>query len=238
MIRFLLLFLVSFSSFAITQQDAESFVAEGNKFFGEKNFSEALEAYQNALQFQSSAQIFFNIGQCYSALQKPGFALAYYLKAKHIEPRWTLLNRTIESFYQQNPSFTQEGFPWYHTFFSYFHWNTWLLLTTLGFCLSLCLFTLYKFFYHKKSILFSGISCLIAFCLGMFFILLNYSFKNLYICPEMAPVFFAPTDNSPIRYNFSPGRQCTIKATHAEYCFINTLDNKDGWIKNVNLISL
>lgn len=238
MIRFLLFVLLHFPVFAINQKEAEAFVSEGNRLFGEKNFSEAIQNYQEALQFNFSAQIFFNMGQCYYALQKPGFALAYYLKAKNIEPRWKLLNDAIDTFYQQNPDIVHEIFPWYHSLFCYFQWNTWILLTTIFLCGSVCLFTYYKIFCHKKSVLLSSLGLFLLFVLGTSFIVANYSFKNLYICPETVPVLFAPTGSSPERYSLSAGRQCTIKLIQTDYCFINTLDNKDGWVKRASLISL
>ena len=238
MIRFFLIFLISFSAFAMEQNEAETIVAEGNRLFGEENFSEAIQTYEKALQFHPSAQIFFNIGQSYWALQKPGFALAYYLKAKNIAPYWKLLNDTLHSFYQQNPQFTNKAFPWYHTLFCYFQWNTWKLLITIFLCLTVCSFVYYQLFCRKKIVLFSILSNLLFFILSLLLFIFNYSFKDLYICPDTTPVFFAPTDNSPVRYNLLPGTQCTVKEIRSHYFFINTLDNKDGWVKKVSLISL
>ena len=51
MIRFFLIFLISFSAFAMEQNEAEIIVAEGNRLFGEENFSEAIQTYEKALQF-------------------------------------------------------------------------------------------------------------------------------------------------------------------------------------------
>ena len=46
MIRFFLIFLLSFSTFAMEQNEAEALVAEGNRLFSEGNFSEAIETYE------------------------------------------------------------------------------------------------------------------------------------------------------------------------------------------------
>lgn len=238
MIRLLFFFLFPLSVLAINQNEAESFVLEGNQLFSEKNFQEAISSYQKALTFRESAQVIFNIGQCYYALQKPGFALAYFLKAKRINPQWKLLTDTLHSFYQQYPQFTNKPFPWYCSLFNSFHWDTWILLITILAGLTICLFTSYQLFYHKKSILYGSLGFLMLFILGGFLLILNYPFKNLYFCPETAPVLFGPTDNSPVRYNLLPGTKCTIKEMRSDYYFINTLDDKDGWIKKESLISL
>ena len=104
--RYLLLWLLFASSvFGISQKEAEITVQSAHKLFGGKHWEEALEQYQTALNYSSSAQIFYNIGQCYWALNKSGFALAYFLKAEKIKPRWELLQQTLNQFYAQNTHF-------------------------------------------------------------------------------------------------------------------------------------
>ncbi len=238
MIRFLLFFLSSFSTFAITQNEAEVFALEGNKLFGKKDFSEAIQFYEQALQYHPSAQIFFNIGESYYALQKPGLALAYFLKAKKINPHWKLLNETLHSLYQQYPHLKNKSLSWYYILFCSFHKETWSILITLFICLTICFIIYYQLFSHKKTILFITLGNLFIACFCIILFILNIPFKNMYICPETTSVLFAPTDNSPIRYNLLSGTQCMVKATRSDYFFINTFDHRDGWIKKESLISL
>lgn len=233
---FLLLFIPS--AFGITQQEAENAVQNAHKLFGEKKWEDALSQYQSALAYNPSAQIFYNIGQCYSALEKPGFALAYFLKAEGIKPRWNLLQQTLKQFYNQYTSFVPVKKPINEKIFSFLSISSWKFFCSFTFWSCIVAFIVFACIRKNKFILYTG--C----CLGLlFFVLLLLIFsqdfsKKRGILPGITTARFAPSENSPIRYNWDAGTRCSIKTERGDYYFVNTTFSEDGWIKKQYFISL
>ncbi len=226
------------SAFGITQQEAEITVQSAHKLFGEKQWAEALSQYQTALSYNSSAQIFYNIGQCYSALNKPGFALAYFLKAEKLKPRWELLQQTLKQFYTQHTNFAPAEKHFYERIFSFLSVSSWKILCSFAFwscVLSLIYFVCIR---KNKFILYAGCSFGGLFCLLLLLITMQDTSKQRGILPEITTARFAPGDNSPVRYNWDSGTQCSIKIERGDYYFVNTTFGEDGWIKKQDFISL
>ena len=234
---FLGLFFIS-SAFGITQREAESAVQNAHKLFGEKQWTEALSQYQTALSYNFSAQIFYNIGQCYSALNKPGFALAYFLKAESLKPRWPLLQQTLKQFYNQNTNFTPIEKHYYENIFSFLSASSWKFLCSFAFwscVLSLIYFSCIR---KNKFILYAGCSFGGLFFTLLLLIAAQDTSKQRGILPEITTARFAPGENSPVRYNWDSGTRCTIKTERGDYYFVNTTFGEDGWIKKQDFISL
>ena len=226
------------SAFGITQQEAENAVQAGHKLFGEKQWAEALSQYQTALSYNSSAQIFYNIGQCYSAMDKPGFALAYFLKAESIKPRWELLQKTLKQFYSQNTNFIPAEKRFYEKIFSLLSMPSWKFLCSFAFwscMLSLIYFACIR---KNKFILYAGCSFGGLFFLLLLLIAAQDTSKQRGILPEITTARFAPGENSPVRYNWDSGTRCSIKTERGDYYFVNTAFGEDGWVKKQDFIAL
>ena len=234
---FLWLFFASFA-FGISQQEAENAVQSAHKLFGEKQWEEALSQYQTALSYNASAQIFYNIGQCYAALNKPGFALAYFLKAEQLKPRWELLQQTLKQFYSQNTSFVPSEKHFYGKIFSFLSVSSWKFLCSFAFWSCILSFIYFVCIRKNKFILYT--SCCFGF---MFFTLLiliivQNDSQQRGILPEITTARFAPSESSPVRYNWDAGTQCTVKTERSDYYFVNTTFGEDGWVKKQDFIAL
>lgn len=231
------IFLIS-SAFGITQQDAEVAVQNAHKLFGEKKWEDALSQYQTALTYNSSAQIFYNVGQCYSALNKPGFALAYFLKAENIKPKWKQLKDTLKQFYEQNTNFIPVEKHLHEKLFSILSPVTWQWLCALSFWVSIIGFVYFFCIRKNKSILYVGSFAGCLFCTTWLLIMIQNTSNQRGILPEVTTARFAPGDNSPVRYNWDAGTRCTIKTERSDYYFVNTSFDEDGWIKKQDFIAL
>jgi len=237
--RYVLFFIcLTTSLFSISQQDAELAFLNGNKAFGEKNFEEALQFYQTASSFGKSAQVYFNLGQTYIALKKPGFALAYFLKAEKIDPHWQLLRQTIDKFYKTNTNFPTYDQPWYQNFFKLLSNKTWYYLGSTFFWIS-CWTLLYTIaFKRNKYVLYFMLTCIVTTVLIFSILSINRKFNKIYILPETSSAHFAPTQQSPVRHTWAMGTQLWIKSKHQSYCFVKTLQGEDGWVNEEVLIPL
>jgi len=79
----LLLFHVSYS-FA---GEKEHLFAEGNKFYQEGKYLEALNAYKRILEMgYESGSLYYNMGNCYYKIHDIGRAILYYERAKRLSP--------------------------------------------------------------------------------------------------------------------------------------------------------
>ena len=234
---FFFIFLTS-SLFAITQPEAELLFSNGNKAFGEKKFEEALHFYQTAVQFNRSAHVYFNLGQTYVALGKPGFALAYFLKAEKINPCWPLLTHTLEQFYKTYTSFPTYSHPWYHTLFKCFSSKNWYWVGSICFWIGCCCLIYTIGFKRSKKLLYTLSINFTCAAFVFLLILLNKKFDTLCILPENTEAHFAPSQQSPIRYTWPMGTQLWVKSKHQTYYFVQTLQGEDGWIIKDKLIEL
>ena len=237
--KYILFFIcLTTSLFSITQSDAELAFLSGNKAFGEKNFEEALQSYHTAASFGESAQVYFNLGQTYVALNKPGFALAYFLKAEKVAPHWQLLNQTIDKFYKTNNNFPMYNRPWYQNFFKLFSSKTWYYLGSTFFWIS-CWCLLYTWaFKRNKCILHFMFSCIAVTGFVFLILFLNRKFNQTYILPEATSAHFAPTQQSPVRHTLAIGTQLWVQSKHQSYCFVKTFQGEDGWVREEALIPL
>lgn len=231
------IFFVS-SAFGITQQEAEVDVQTAHKLFGEKKWEEALSQYQTALTYHPSAQIFYNIGQCYSALNKPGFALAYFLKAENLNPKWEQLKVTLKQFYEQNTNFVPAEKHLHEKLFSILSPTTWKWLCALSFWFGIAAFVYFLCIRKNRILLYVGsfAGCLF-FATGILIMIQDTSHQRG-ILPEITTARFAPGENSPVRYNWDEGTRCTIKTERSDYYFVNTSFGEDGWIKKQDFIAL
>ena len=235
---FLLGMLFVSSMFGITREEADIAVQSAHKFFGEKLWEEALSEYQTALDYRPSAQIFYNIGQCYCALNKPGFALAYFLKAESIKPRWELLQQTLKKFYTENTQFVPVEKHFHEKIFSFFSFSTWKAACSLAFWGCIIAFVYFLCIQNNKYILYAGYLLSCTFCFLFVLILSQNRSKQNGILPEITVARFAPSEQSPVRYNWDAGTQCKIKTERDNYFFVNTTFGEDGWIKKQDFISL
>lgn len=234
---FLLWLLFAPSVFGLSREEAEITVQSAHKLFGERHWEEALSHYKTASAYNPSAQIFYNMGQCYLAMNKFGFALAYFLKAEKIKPRWPLLQQTLKRFYDQNTSFVPVEKHIHEKIFSFLSIASWKVFCSFAFWS--CIVSLIYFFCirRNKVILYIGsLFGLVFFSLLLLISSQDFS-KQRGILPEITTARFAPGETSPIRHNWDAGTQCFIKTERENYYFVTTTFGEDGWIKKQNFIS-
>ena len=105
--------------------EARQLAQVGNGSFGEKRFDLAVESYRKALALGKSPQLYYNLGQTYANLSKPGHALACFLKAETLKPRWTLSKKALAELFEEYPGLSKPPFPWYHAMFRVLSKCTW-----------------------------------------------------------------------------------------------------------------
>jgi len=223
---------------AINQSEAEAAFQAGNQHFSHQHFKQAIESYQQALAFGQSPQVYHNIGQAYAHNGQYGWALAYLLKAQRCDPRWQANRQAIQQLYTECPDLYPPTFPWYYNAFTFLTDSTWRWMAAGAFWVCAILLTLY-FLDNKRtyclalSLVFGGMS--LTTSIG---IMANAPYRSLCVLPEKTTGYFAPSTQSPTRYQWPMGTFCWIKAEQADYYFVSTLTGEDGWILKKHLFSL
>ena len=218
--------------------EARQLAQVGNGYFGEKKFDLAVESYQKALALGKSPQLYYNLGQTYANLSKPGHALACFLKAETLKPRWALSKKALAELFEEYPGLSKPPFPWYHTAFRVLSKCTWCWSCAAFFWLFVG-FMLYHCIVKKSKVLLTfAVMCCGCFVVTLVLIFLNKPYENLCLLPEKTVGHYAPGDKSPMRYDWAAGTCCKIRSEAADFYFVSTLNQEDGWVKKDALIPL
>ncbi|MDR0647372.1 MAG: tetratricopeptide repeat protein [Puniceicoccales bacterium] len=224
-----LLFMSMATVHAIDLSTAQMYIQEGNKCFGEKNLESAADYYEKALQYAPSAHVYFNLGNTYASLKRPGYALFYFLKAKQYRPRWTELNQTMQSLYQSYPTLPPLKSTWCRTIVQAVTLNTWVVVLDLCFWISIFLIIIYVCFTRRKIYLQLSCFCGVLFlCIGTL-LYVHKSDLRMGVLIDENPIRFAPTESSPIRQSIPEGTLCEISDQRDRFTYIKT-ELAEGWI--------
>ena len=219
-------------------QEMQRLARIGDQHFGEKQFELAIKDYQQALSFGKSPQLYYNLGQTYASLDQPGFALACFLKAETLKPCWDLNKKALTELYEDCPMLSKPPFPWYHTTYRTLSKNVWRWCCAAFFWLSAG-FALYHCVVRKNKAALSGaVVCCGCFVAILTFLLVNRPYESLFLLPKQTIGHYAPGDKSPMRYDWSAGTCCQIRSETADFYFISTLNQEDGWVRKDELIPL
>lgn len=218
--------------------EAQQLAQVGNGSFGEKKFDLAVESYQKALALVKSPQLYYNLGQTYASLSKPGRALACFLKAEVLKPRWALSKKALTELFEEYPGLSKPPFPWHHTMFRVLSKCTWCWSCAAFFWIFAGLTLCHCVVKKNKAFLSIAILCCGCFVAILTLILLNKPYENLCLLPEKTVGHYAPGDKSPMRYDWAAGTCCKIRSEAADFYFVSTLNQEDGWVKKDALIPL
>ena len=224
--------------YADALSEARKLAQVGNGYFGEKKFDLAVESYQKALALGKSPQLYYNLGQTYANLSKPGHALACFLKAETLKPRWALSKKALAELFEEYPGLSKPPFPWYHTAFRVLSKCTWCWSCAAFFWIFVG-FALYHCVVKKSKVLLTfAVMCCGCFVVTLVLIFLNKPYENLCLLPGKTVGHYAPGDKSPMRYDWAAGTCCKIRSEAADFYFVSTLNQEDGWVKKDALIPL
>jgi tetratricopeptide (TPR) repeat protein len=76
---------------------AQNAFDQGNKFYGKENYQAAITSYQSVINTgKQSAELYFNLGNCYYKIQKVAPAIYNYEKALLLSPNDTEIKTNLE----------------------------------------------------------------------------------------------------------------------------------------------
>ena len=234
--------LVSFS------QETEKLFAEGNTFYKTENYSRAVEVYL-AIEEQGfeSADLYFNIGNCYYKMNKVAPSIYYYEKALKRDPNYEDAQFN-QSFAQRMSIDAIEELP--KTFLQRFQENvilkftyeTWAIISVIASFLMALLFLLYYFSGGTKTKLAFFNTAILAFfvlVVTVFFAYQNYGVTSkdrpAIIFAEATEIKNAPTPSGEEVFELHEGTKVQILDELDDWKKIKIADGKTGWIPSKDL---
>ena len=241
LLRLLLIVVISANIFA---SGFEQLFNEGNELYRNGKYNEAIVVYKKMLDSNfESANLFYNLGNCYYRLDKLGYAILFYEKGKKLSPgdddiSHNLLfarNNTIDKIETLPSIFI---FEWWESLIAVFSVDGWtyLLLIFLFFLLiSISVFLLTRNPLFNRYSLFSGLISflLLIFTLAVLLVRLNTDASQQYgvVIESVVEVKTSPDKSSKNAFIIHEGLKSRIDDKLDNWYKIKLEDGKVGWIE-------
>lgn len=230
---------------------AQSAFEKGNALYQKGKYGEAITAYESIVKSgQQSAELYFNLGNCYYKLNKVAPAIFNFEKALLLNPGDTEI--------QNNLSFAQKmtidditevpkvGFAKIiQDFTASFHYDTWAFIAIVLSLLFLLSFIGYYFSNttSSKRIFFLGMLVFFLFVsvsvmAGFFEQNRIHNDKPAIIFAEVITVKSEPNTSSQDAFVLHAGTKVYVLETVSKYKKIQLLDLKEGWVEKTAIKEL
>ncbi len=220
--------------------DTSSMFYKANENYNAGKYQKAAELYEAVLSKKQNGYLYYNLGNAYFKLNKPGLALLNYRRAQKLIPRFEDLLSNIKYARQEtkdkieNKGYSQiikRIFFWYYLF-NEKELLLILLVVNLMFFLLAGTYIYLKTDFLKWLLIMLGI---LYFSSGATVLTRIYQEKN---CPEGVVTSAEVTArsgygiNNVILFKLHEGTEFMIKDTKGDWLKIQLADGKKGWIKN------
>lgn len=224
---------------------AQNAFEQGNQYYQKENFQAAISSYESIINSgKESADVYFNLGNCYYKLHKVGPAVYNYEKALLLNPNdqeiKTNLDFARKMAIDDIKIIPKVGFhKLIQDFTSTYYYDTWAWIAV---ALALVFFLFFLGYYFSGTTLKKRI-----FFTGMFVILLGITLsvsagifernrleneKPAIVFAETAPVKNEPKTSSPDAFILHEGTKVYILESIANWKKIELTDETTGWIES------
>ena len=224
---------------------AQNAFEQGNQYYQKENFQAAISSYESIINSgKESADVYFNLGNCYYKLHKVGPAVYNYEKALLLNPNdqeiKTNLDFARKMAIDDIKIIPKVGFhKLIQDFTSTYYYDTWAWIAV---ALALVFFLFFLGYYFSGTTLKKRI-----FFTGMFVILLGITLsvsagifernrleneKPAIVFAETAPVKNEPKTTSPDAFILHEGTKVYILESIANWKKIELTDETTGWIES------
>jgi tetratricopeptide (TPR) repeat protein len=213
-----------------------------DKFYKDGNFVEAAVAYEKMLYKGQSAELLFNLGNCYYKQSNWGKAILYYEKSLKFAPtdddilhNLKMANlHTSDKMVTASPGITM----WFYSQLMFLSADSW---SWIGIVLSITtalLFVAARFWakrLYRNIARFTIVPALLFLLFGWF---LNRHFHNDskgIILEDRVDVKSAPDQNQKTAFILHEGAKVSISRQNSNWIEISLGDSRKGWVKKTTL---
>ncbi|HUI31380.1 MAG TPA: tetratricopeptide repeat protein [Candidatus Acidoferrales bacterium] len=236
-----LLFLISDFVFA---SEADDLMKQGNQFYQNKQYEQAVEAYQNVINMgYVGTSLYYNLGNSYYREGKIGYAILFYEKALEISPgdddvlhNLAIANTKTVDKIDTLPKFFL--FQWWESILALFPESGWTFAVYLFYLLLLVSIGLYFFArglnlqkYSVYSGLISALFLIITAALWIVSANRALTVKNAVVLEPTTVVKLAPDSTSNDAFVIHEGLKVRELDRVESWVKIRLQDGKEGWIQ-------
>ena len=224
---------------------AQSGFEKGNVLYQKGQYEQAIQAYESVLDSrQQSADLYFNLGNCYYKLNKVAPSIYYYEKALVLHPEDTDIANNLKFAQKLTIDEVKEvpkvGFAkLLHDFTGMYHYNTWAWISIVFGLMFLGFFIGYYFSLAAvlKRIFFFGMFVWVLFLLvsvGAAIFERNHfvTDRPAIVFAEVTEVKSEPQKASPATFILHEGTKVFVKEILGKWKKIELTDGTEGWIES------
>ena len=224
---------------------AQSGFEKGNALYQKGQYEQAIQAYESVLDSrQQSADLYFNLGNCYYKLNKVAPSIYNYEKALVLAPEDVDITNNLKFAQKLTIDEVKEvpkvGFAkLLRDFTGMYHYNTWAWISIVFGLLFLGFFMGYYFSLAAvlKRIFFFGMFVWILFLLisvGAAIFEKNYfvTVRPAIVFAEVTEVKSEPQKASPATFVLHEGTKVFVKEILGKWKKIELTDGTEGWIES------
>jgi len=207
-----------------------------NKLYEEGKFAAAVSAYEKLAQAgETSAALYFNLGNAYFKSGQIGRAVAAYRAAQQITPRDPDLRANLQFARNQTPGPTLAPSRW-QRWLSRLTLNEWTLLAAVGVWLWLILLAVLQWRPALKPSLRTYVACLAVFavlmcaCVALTLRETRFTRTAIVIAPE-AEVRYGPLAESPAAFTVHDGAELRVLDQKDEWLEVSAGPRRVGWLR-------
>lgn len=240
----LILFCFIMLSFFGFSQNTELF-DEANSAYQKGDYEVAISKYEMILEEgETSAELYFNLGNAHYKLNHVGPSIYYYEKALQLDPGDEDIENNIE--FARNmviddiEKIEQTGFSmWFNNFVSTFSYTTWAVMAIIYSVFFVILFLLYYYASRSlyKRVFFTGaMICVVCCVISVTFAFQQQSYvqDNQYaiIFEEEVEVRDEPTLRGEASFQLHEGTKAKILEDYQEWSRIELSNGAQGWVNS------
>jgi tetratricopeptide (TPR) repeat protein len=214
-----------------------------NALYEKRDYTKALEEYSKILELKvDSGYLYYNIGNCYFKLNKLGYAILFYEKARRLIPQdgdlkanlkyaQSLIAASMIDMPRKNPFITLIKAP-----FKDFSLNAIAVSTLIAFLLLIMLqisIIVNPVLIKKTGILYAVLLALLLISFGAFAI--RYYDEEVLrrgiVVQKGAECKYEPIDSSTTFYRLQEGNEVSVIKTRDGWRQIKRIDGKVGWVR-------
>lgn len=239
----LIYLIIFFASSFINAQNLESFMEEGNNFYQNKQYNEAIKSYEAILnQGYVSSELFYNLGNAYFRIGEIGKSILFYEKSLKLDPsnedaayNLKIVNaRTVDKIKEIPPLFFIK---WWNILLTYFTSSQWQVIIFVFYILLLLSIGIYfltsNLQYQKFSFIF-GILNLTALVLSVILFISSInresSSNSGILLKSVISAKISPDRQSNDAFVIHEGTKFKIDDKVGNWAKIKLSDGKVGWL--------
>jgi len=218
---------------------AEEVSMEGcNSLYFQGSYEKAIECYQDLGSGSMSAALFYNIGNSYAKLDKPGYSILNYLRALHITPRDSDISGNIALVKKEKGLFPPEQSVITNVL-NRLTTGQWALICILALALYL-VFALTRLktknnLYLESSVI---VFCVLLFSIGAAGVVKGYQKWQQAVVISDSRLLLSPYDTAASIGSIKEGRLVMPHKKHNQFWYVTDETGRKGWLHSTDFDSI